>query len=158
MPIELFSDYFNTVTLDISEFNEDNSIEYNNVQPVAFELKSLYNFLNIDFDDYEGYYEDYTLDDNDRPDLLAKRLYGNENLWWLLLTINRISWYDLPLKDETLFEMAEALFDSEYKYSSVNKYYEVLKEINEEKRKIKIIKKQYLYLVLRDIHTKLIEG
>lgn len=153
--ISNFDSYLKLLTLDVSKFNDDNNIEYSNVQLIQFELNTLYNFMNYDFDLLEDFYEDYTLDDNDRPDLLAKRLYEDENLWWVILVINKISYYDLPLTDEKLYELATYLFETEYKYSSIAIYYEVLKEINEAKRKIKIIQPQNLYLILRQIYEQL---
>jgi len=152
--INQFSSYFEIITIDLSKFNIDYDVEFDNVQPIQANIKTLYKFMNYDFDELEDFYEDYTLDDFDRPDLLAKRLYGDENLWWLILTINNISYYELPLTDENLYEMATYLFNNEYKYS-LSTYYDLLKEENELKRAIRILKPQYTYLILRQIYDKL---
>lgn len=155
MALEQFTDYFSEISLDITKFNIDNDIQYPNVQPIEFKLLDLFDLYKVDLDEIQNLLEEYTLDDNDRPDLLAKRVYGDSNLWWLNLFINQRSYFDLPLKDEKLHELATYLYNNEYKYSSVSKYYDILKEKNEAKRTFKVVKKKYLYALLRQIYGKL---
>jgi len=151
MGIENFSDYYDKVDLDISQFNDDNNIKYSNIQPVEFTLVSLYNFIDVNLTDILELCDEYAINDEERPDTISQKLYGSEDLWWVSLLINRISYYDFPLSETNLNTLSEYLYEQEYKFNSPDIYYNYLKEINDLKRNISVIKEEYLYILLRKI-------
>lgn len=151
--IEKLDSYFKSIELDISQYNNDNNIKYTNIQPITFQLKDLYNFTNLIFNDnIDEYLEDYIINEEERPDIIAQKLYGIIDLWWINLLINNISYYDFPLTDDKISEMAEYLYVNEAKYSSVDSYKKVLTDINDKKRLIKVVKEDYVYIILRDVY------
>jgi len=155
MSIENYFDYFKSIELDISEFNYDNNIEYSNVQPITFEMLNIYAFTDINFDVIlENYTEDYILNSEERPETLSVKLYGSVDFWWVNLLINRKSMYDFPMSSLKIKQMVQELYDNEYKYS-YDTYYNILKRVNELKTNFKVVKKDYLYLVLREIYNKI---
>jgi len=59
-------------------------------------------------------YHDYTIQDGERPDTVAQRLYGSASYTWIVLVMNNIlSLYDWPLTER---EFAEYIAD---KYGSI---------------------------------------
>jgi len=152
MGIEVFSDYLEEIELDISKFNKDNNIKYQNTQKINFKLKNLQSFSGIDFTEIHEYCDNYFINNNDRFDQISMKLYNSTLFWWLIPLINNISYYDMPLSEVKLSELALYLYENEYKYSSKDVYYEKLKEVNNLKREIKVIKSEYLYIILRKIY------
>src|SRR6056300_842242 len=49
--------------------------------------------------DKQAYYYDYTVQDGDRPDSIAQKLYGDSRLDWIVLLVNEIHdrYYEFPL-------------------------------------------------------------
>ena len=152
MSLEIFSDYLEEIELDISQYNKDNNIKYNNKQPIVFNLKNLQSFSGIDFTELHEYCDNYFINNDDRFDKISNKIYETTTFWWLIPLINNISYYDMPLSEVKLKELALYLYENEYKYSSEDIYYEKLKEVNDLKREIKVIKSEYLYIILRKIY------
>lgn len=148
--------YFNNVEIDVSLINEKYGIVYSNIQPKKFLLKNLFALINLDdFSDYDRYFDDYIIGDNERPDQIAYKLYEDINLWWLNLTINKISYFDFPISDENIYTLAGILYNTEYKYT-LDKYISILKEYNDERRFIKVVKPEYINIILTNIFDKFI--
>jgi hypothetical protein len=153
MSLENFNDYFSTIELDISQYNKDNCIKYKNTQPIMFDMKNLQSMSSINISEMnDDLYDTYFINNNDRPDTISMKLYENVNFWWVNLLVNNITYYDMPLEESNLQDLAIYLYETEYKYSSVDIYYNKLKEINDMKREIKVIKPKYLYIILRKIY------
>jgi hypothetical protein len=153
-----FLKYFENIEIDLTALNEKYGIIYPNVQPVKYTIKNLFAMLsNVDFSDLERYFDDYIIIDNERPDQLAYKLYEDINLWWVNLVINKISIYDFPLNDDSLYEMVEYLYVIEYKFSR-EKYTELLTELNENKRNIKVVKPEQINIVLTNLFGKTYTG
>ena len=89
MAIENFFDYFDDVTIDLTDYNDENNIEYTNIQPIIVTMQSLYKFINsTDLSKYDEYCYDYNLGDYERPDLLSRKLYNTTDFWWVNLLLN----------------------------------------------------------------------
>ena len=153
MPLENFSDYLKTTKLNISDFNKEKDIQYPYFQSENFELIDLSLMKNIDFSILDDYMEDYLIDGDERPDTISIKLYGSSDYWWVNLVINQMSYYDLPLSEKSLKTLANDLYETEGIYSSVDNYYLVLKEVNDYKRKIKVIREDSLFSALRKLQN-----
>jgi len=124
-------------------------------------------------------YQNYLVGDNERPEDVAYKFYGDANLFWVILLCNDIDdpYYDWVLNDT---ELNEYLVD---KYGSLNAVYAVKwyvttagstlgagvvvnfgtpfstpvtnydyeTQLNEERRKIKILKGTYISQLLSEI-------
>lgn len=62
------------------------------------------------------YFNKYTIVDGDRPDTIAKKLYGNEFYDWVVLLTNNMvnAQYDWPMTDYTLQKVMEKEYDDPY--------------------------------------------
>lgn len=62
------------------------------------------------------YFKKYTIVDGDRPDTIAKKLYGNEFYDWVVLLTNNLvnAQYDWPMTDYTLQKVMEKEYDDPY--------------------------------------------
>jgi hypothetical protein len=78
------------------------------------------------------YYNQYTLTDNDRLDLIAFNLYGSAELDWIILLVNNIidPLYQLPIKEPNLYEFVEKQYENP---ESIHHYetYEVMNSLGE---------------------------
>ena len=116
-------------------------------------------------------YFDITVNDGDRPDVVASKVYDNPELDWLILMINDVidPIYDWPMGSRVLEEFIRSKYGSipipkrtlvvdETTYNSlgineresVDKYqYEI--ELNDDKRRIKIVDPQQVSRLLNRI-------
>lgn len=62
------------------------------------------------------YFNKYTIVDGDRPDTIAKKLYGNEFYDWVILLTNNLvnAQYDWPMTNYTLQKVMEKEYDDPY--------------------------------------------
>lgn len=146
-----FYKYFDNVNVDVTELNKKYGIVYPNSQPTNFDLKNLFFQISLpEFTEIERYFEDYIITENERPDQIAYKLYEDVNLWWINLVINKISYFDFPINDDQLYTLAGYLYENEYKFT-LEKYIDILKNINESKRNIKVIKPEHINIFLSNI-------
>lgn len=153
-----FSDYFNRVNISIDEMIKndypDEFIQLSNNQPISdFSMANFFTLLNNynSISDLESnYFENYILVNGDRPDIIADKVYDNISLWWLVLMLNDITYFDFPIsEDNTLNELRDEIYQNEYLFSQEFYLESILKNINNSiKRNIKVVKKQYLNDVL----------
>ena len=153
-----FSDYFNRVNISIDEMIKndypDEFIQLSNNQHISdFSMANFFTLLNnynsiSDLD--SNYFENYILVNGDRPDIIADKVYDNISLWWLVLMLNDITYFDFPIsEDNTLNELRDEIYQNEYLFSQEFYLEYILKNINNSiKRNIKVVKKQYLNDVL----------
>jgi len=153
--IENFGDYFSDITVDLSEFNKENNIGFANVQPVIFNLKNvfaIYKLQDLLLNDMSDITEDYYIKDDMTPEQISKELYSDYNFWWVNLLINKISIIDFPINEESLIALSKKLNITEKQFSSSKIYYDLLREANDKRRTIKVIKSKYLLLFLRQLY------
>ena len=82
---------------------------------------------------YSTYFNKYTITDDDRLDLLAKKFFGNVQYDWIIVVTNSIvnPLFDLPVKEIDLY----ALVDSKYDSPDAIHHYETL-EVKNSKNEI----------------------
>ena len=130
-------------------------------------------------------YESYTIKDGDRPDTIAYRYYGRSDLDWIILIANNLmGLVDWPKTDSEIYDGLIKIYGSDSAIDNVNNpnavlYYEDINRIpvsydsggekfavtilqnelreNDKKRKIRLIKREYINQVVT-IHNNLISG
>ena len=128
-------------------------------------------------DEIKGNYsvfDEYDIQDGETPEILADRLYDNPQYHWVILHMNDMvdPRYDWPLSTSNLIKYCQS------KYSNINDVhhyvnsngvivnstepgalpvsnYEYEDSINETKRRIKVLKPQYIEEVVREFTQKL---
>lgn len=155
-------------------FSKFPKIEYNDalIQDITARvdfLKKIKNNVSV--------FQYFTIPDGQRPEDIAHKLYGDPTLYWIILYLNDIvnPYTDWPLSEEQLLEAIKTKYGVENVYadhhyvttedsslgagvvvnfgtpfSTVVSNYTYEFELNEEKRKIKILKLFYLQQVLQE--------
>lgn len=72
--------------------------------------------INEDLFSYAVIFKQYTIQDGERPDVIAKKAYGNVFYDWVILLTNNMvnAQYDWPLSNFALNKMLESEFDDPY--------------------------------------------
>ena len=72
--------------------------------------------INDDLFSYAVIFKQYTINDGERPDTLAKKMYGNAFYDWVILLTNNMvnAQYDWPLSNYALNKTLESEFDDPY--------------------------------------------
>lgn len=91
-----FLDKFPRVPYDINKSNYSN---YENITDITFRFSVIKQVL----DNTSAYYE-YVIRDTETPEILADRVYGDPQSYWIILYANNIfdPQYDWPLNDDAL--------------------------------------------------------
>jgi len=78
--------------------------------------------LNDDLFSYAVIFTKYSIVDGDRPDSLAKKLYGNQFYDWVILLTNNMvnAQYDWPMSNFELYKTLESEFEDPY--GTINHY------------------------------------
>jgi hypothetical protein len=100
------------------------------------------------------FYQDYYVQDNESPEHVALKFYGDSHWSWLVLLFNEIldPYYDWPMSDEDIEKWAQKLVPTYL--STPSTYYAKIVELNTERethRKIKILRATYLSVVIKNI-------
>ena len=162
------------------EFNIKMTEYFNNFDKTTFDKKVITNILKrVDFfsqiKENASIYDFLEIKEGETPEILSKLIYGDSNLFWIILWANDIinPYEDWPMTDEQLMTYIENKYGEENVYSvhhyetnsssdlgegiwvdqgtsfssSVSNYtYEY--NLNEEKRKIRNIKPNYISQIL----------
>lgn len=72
--------------------------------------------LNDDIFSYAVFFNKYAIQDGERPDILAEKLYGNQFYDWVILLTNNMvnAQYDWPLSNYALHKTLEREYDDPY--------------------------------------------
>lgn len=130
-------------------------------------------------------YDYKILSDNERPEDVAQYYYNDPNLYWIVLYMNDVTdpYYGWILSDDRLYDYivakygAESVYDTHHyettsshelgegiwvnstePFSSEITNFDYEKQLNEEKRKIKILKDKYISQVLVEYNNALKES
>jgi hypothetical protein len=100
------------------------------------------------------FYQDYYIRDNESPEHVALKFYGDVHWSWLVLLFNEIldPFFDWPISDEEIELWAQKLVPDYITNPSV--YYAKIAELNTERethRKIKILRSTYLSTVIKNL-------
>lgn len=136
-------------------------------------------FLRIVFSDEiknnYGLFDEYDVLDGETPEILADRFYSNPQYHWIILHMNDMldPRYDWPLSSNNLRLYCESKYENIndiHHYVNADGYivnstapgaiavtnFQYEDEFNETKRRIKVLKPEYLEAVVRDFTNKLI--
>lgn len=119
-------------------------------------------------------FDEYDIGDGETPEILADKLYGNPQYHWLILHYNDIldPRFDWPLSTHNLIKYCQSKYTNIYgihHYINSDGYivnstepgatsvsnYQYEDQENEKKRRIKILKPQYIEAVVREFNNKL---
>jgi hypothetical protein len=117
MPI--FLDAFPKVPYDIERLK--NRTNYQLVVNILFRFSVIKEIL----DNISLYYE-YTIKDTDTPEIVAEKLYGNAELYWIILYSNNIydPYYDWPLNNRNFINFIQDKYGSTANAKTTIHHYE----------------------------------
>lgn len=153
-----FLEQFSNIEIDLSGILDEFNIELSNDQPVKATIKNIFEivkfdhktlFLNASFTEYE-------IEQNDLPEDIALKYYGNLDYWWLVLLSNNIvnPFTEWHLSDDQIYDIALFLSQNQNELS-FDGYYNVLAEQNDNKRKIQLLKRDYLPRFLKELKSRI---
>jgi hypothetical protein len=130
---------------------------------------------------YAVAYLTYTIKESERPEDVAYKVYGDADLYWIVLLVNSTMnpWYDWPLSEQELIsyvlEKYESLYDTHHyetiegsdlplgtwvnsgtPFSSAVTNYDYESALNEQKRNIKLLRQGFVKALV-DEFTALIQ-
>jgi hypothetical protein len=157
--INAFFDNFKKVEYDFSDYLKELGIKFSNFQNVKCE----FSVLNVNkmlpiIDKYildNNNISEYELKVTDTLFSVANDIYGDEDSWWLILYMNNMTGFDLPMTNSEINEIAEILFVNDKIYSSKKVYFDIIYEYVESKKKIKIIKSDKFNEIMRNVNKEL---
>ena len=167
--------YFPKIAYDVRGI--DNNIQYDIISNLLSRvLVKCHGWADVDGSAHEAlvgicHFEKYLIRDGDRPDTLAYQFYDDSKLHWLIMYANGTNvfnpWYDWPMKhfDLTKFITKKYGVGNEYlthHYEDTNGYvvdstapnativsnFIHEERLNDSKRTIRIIERQYINLVI----------
>jgi hypothetical protein len=120
-------------------------------------------------------FDEYDIREGDTPERLADKIYGDTNYHWIILHVNDIidPRFDWPLTTYQLEQMVKSKYginnvQTTHHYENVEGYwvnnnqfataisnYEYEERLNEEKRRIKILKPKFLTVVETEFDNKI---
>lgn len=93
-------------------FASFNDIEYNGVRiaDIFHNIGFYYDIIGSNFE-----LEDYTIKSNDRPEMVSYKLYGDPNLYWVLLLVNDITdpFHGWMLEEQAVHETVSHMFSND---------------------------------------------
>lgn len=130
--------------------------------------------INQNIKDNLSLFDEYDVLDGETPELVAFRFYKNTQFHWLILHMNEIldPRFDFPLSQLNLVKYCQSKYTNIYgihHYINSSGYivnstqvgatsvsnYDYEESLNESKRRIKILKPQYVEAVNREFNNKL---
>ena len=137
-----------------------------------------YIFLRIKFSDElknnYALYDEYDIKDNETPEILADRVYGDSTLHWLILHLNDIidPRFDWPQTTNNLIKYCQNKYtniNAAHHYIDANGFivnstavgatpvsnFRYEDQLNENRRRIKLLKPQYIETVKREFARKI---
>lgn len=98
--------------------------------------------LNDDIFSQAVYFKKYAVEDGERPDHVAKKIYGNPYYDWVILLTNNVinAQYDWPLSGYDLAQVIETNFDDPY---AEIRHYEIKEEIGRYAKGLRVDKTFY---------------
>ena len=160
-----YFEYFPTINYDVR--GEKNNSRIQSITNVLVRIRKKMNVIN------SAFFEQYFINDGDRPDILAHQFYGDSTLHWVVLYANYMTnpYYDWPLPYFDLQKFVAKKYPDNingiHHYEDVDGYevdsdasgataitnfvYE--ETLNDEKRTINLIRPEYLTQVIKEFKT-----
>lgn len=134
-------------------FRQLPTIEYK-YEGETYNIKNIFlkiGFINLYKQQNPEFFDKYFIKENDRPETIAYRYYGNQDLWWLIIILNDIKdpFFDWCLSSTELEEWSkyEAILEAgSDNYSEIRRS-EILSDMkieNDKKREIYLLKPEYV--------------
>lgn len=123
------------------------SINYNGTDVVNI-------FKNVDFDilKNDDFLDDYVIRDGDTPIRIALNLYGNADLFWIIMIINKMynRFFDFPIPNKVTNKIKRDMLQMGYTVSEIDEF----EEENDNKRIIKVLKPEFVQSFLFQLKDK----
>jgi len=123
------------------------SIDYNGTNVVNI-------FKNVDFDilKNDDFLDDYVIKDGDTPIRIALNLYGNADLFWIIMIINKMYnlFYDFPITTRVANKIKKDMLQMGYTVGEIDDF----EEQNDQKRVIKVLKPEFVQSFLFQLKDK----
>lgn len=121
-----------------------------------FQIRNIFNKYILTFPLEDRYLYTKTMLDNDTLESVAFDEYSDSELYWVLVIINDIRdmIWDLPVPDEVLQTIAKEMTINSEGFLDLVVYgenYDALQTENDEKRKIKVLKSDFVNEFLSDV-------
>lgn len=159
-----FFDQFKDMEIDLTKFlkemsAEDYELKFSNIQPVKIKIKNLFEqYRIVDKIKSQGAaFETYSILEGEKPEDISQKFYDTIDFWWLILMFNNIKnpFFDMPLSEEQVIQLAATLYTEEGKYPK-QVYYRLIFHENEKKRNIIIPRKPYVANIVFEFRKQLI--
>lgn len=132
--------------------------------------------LSEEIKNLTGIYDQYDIREGDTPEKLADRLYGDSNYHWIILHVNEIidPRFDWPLTQYDLEQYVISKYapnniyathhwedvngnwvNNTYPFATPISYFQHEDKLNEEKRRIKVLKPKYLDIIETEFDNKI---
>jgi hypothetical protein len=125
----------------------------------GYKYKNIYRRydINLLLEGYTDIYKTVKVDDNSSLESLSMQFYETKQYYWIIALANNMTdcLYDFPLKDEELRELAQKQFDAGLHATgySVDQIYQDLRDDNDKKTTLKILKPQYVNILTKKMES-----
>lgn len=140
----------------LKNFSDDNyTLEFRNDQPVIATIKNLFeqSTFTKDFKEADGFsFSNYLVEEEELIEDVSLNFYGSIDYWWIIAIFNDITnpMNQWPISERELQYISAELQSKENKYSAET-YYNLLFDMNERKRNIRILRPDHLLDVIKDL-------
>jgi len=122
------------------------------------DLDNIFFAYRIPQDYYEaGIFQEIIVRNGERPERLSERIYGTDQLWWLVLVYNEIvnPFNDWPADNEEIEIFAELesrrRFGDDFTMAQFSDVYDELSLLNDDKRRVRLPLRASAIQILDDI-------
>ena len=160
-----YFDQFKDMEIDLTEYlikasEPEYQLKFSNLQPVVVSVKNLFEQFQV-IDTYKrdaATFTKYGVQDNERIENVSEKFYATPDFWWILCIFNDIRnpFYDLPLSENQIIQLAKRLGDEERKYPE-KVYYKLIFNKNEDRREINIPKAALMGSVIWDFRKAMMK-
>jgi len=157
-----YFDSFSNVTTDLTQYiasiQTSTGIDYKftNIQPVKIPMVNFFDHTEIisKFINNVLFFDSYTVRDGQRPEDISFDTYGTVEHFWILCIFNNVKtlFNDWVMTEPQLQTLAEYYYKTENLYT-LQTYYDLLHERNENKRNIILLKNDYLNDVVTSFYN-----
>lgn len=144
------------LTKYLKNFSDSNyTLELMNDQPILSVIKNIFSqstFIKNFKTDAGFNFSDYLIEEGELPEDVSLQFYNSVDYWWIICLFNDITnpltqW---PLNENQIFTIMGDLILKENKYSPIT-YYNLLFEMNEKRRNIRILESSDLLDVIKSL-------
>jgi hypothetical protein len=139
----------------------DTNYTLTNIQAVTPKLKNIFDKIELvsSFENDILNFTFYDITEGERPENVAYNIYGDVEKFWLVLIFNRITnvFKQWPMTQTQLYDVANRLYTTEAKYT-LNTYYQLLFEKNEQLRRLRLIKPTFVGQVITKFRDEFIKS